>query len=761
MTPIIIEGFPNPDKKSLDQLVFRLSAEDGLAPRNIAALHRHWAKRETFTTYVGLMSQYGRAKTGLELEEWQHNANYFYKDINFLLNCRHHEFWSYMVFQKKALAAVVSFLQRATPFYLNVWSQLVQQQPIIDLYEQILAAVLRVICRLITSRESDESWLTIEHQRELIYKNYLISVPMLCDLVIAVGDADPQNTAVLSRIFDTLLRIEPNYKQDLLAALVFFRVAFRSIQTQAENEGFEGAGGGELDENAETPYDDVALYTLDCAYTLSVILDICPEVQQMCAEIKLGQSIAQFYDNTIPFLYKNIYLINEAATSLGWLNMARIQYLKAFRSIAYSYIEVVMTKPEDAITAAEKFIGLLTECLSEQIFVNDYGRIYPVELDVDILKQVCKKLDDFKASFIVQGYQPEVPTNLQKANHTKSNKKTQNVTKSNKKTKQVRSNCNTNVITNSTPTTTKEETAKRDIDLEVTAVLEVLPHLGMGFVRRVLSRYDNSEGAIAAILEENLPPDLVNADQNEIYIPPDPQDKTYAETGVKHYNIYDGDQYDIMTHDNPKCIIKQGKGMPNTPKDAAQLLDDKRDLAQIKSRYQAYTLVSECESSNDEYDDEYDDSYEALLASETRVVRSKQLKAGLANIEDFSDDDESDNDDDGEQQNAEDKSSKSDTQQTGRNNKQLNFCENPEDVRARYEARRQAKWSNRNHGGGGGGGGGGMDNKPRDVVGAPKGQGQDKETLRNRDKKEKNKSMRANHNRKAGASFKRSRGMIG
>ncbi|XP_017486400.1 PREDICTED: uncharacterized protein LOC108374878 [Rhagoletis zephyria] len=339
------EEYSNPEKKSLDKLLFRLSAEDGLPPQTIPALHKHWARRENFCTYVGLMTQYGRVKSGVELEEWQYNANLFSKDMNFLLNCHHHEFWSYMVFQKTALAAVVSFLQKSTPFYLNVWSQLVQQKTIIELYEQILELVLRIVCRLITNRESDEAWLTIDHQRELIYKNFLISVPMLFDILMAVGDADAQNTAVLRRIFDSLLRIEPNYKQDLLAALAFFRTAFRSIQTQAENEGFEGAGGGDLDESAETPYDDVALYTLDCAYSLSVLLEVCPTVQSICAEIKLGQSIAQFYDNTVPFLYKNVFLINEAAASLGWINVARLQYLKAFRSIAYSFIESVLAKP--------------------------------------------------------------------------------------------------------------------------------------------------------------------------------------------------------------------------------------------------------------------------------------------------------------------------------------------------------------------------------------------------------------------------------
>lgn len=253
-------------------------------------------------------------------------------------------FWSYMVFQKSALGCVVSFLQKATPFYINICAEPPTEQDQ-DLYETLLNMILRIICRLLTPKESAESWLKKEDMRELIYKNYLISVPMLFDLLVAVGNATADNAAILQRIFSTLLNIEPNYKKDLIAALNFFRAAFRSIQTQTENEGFEGAGGGLPDDSCETPFDDVALYTLDCAFTLSVLLDVCPAVRGMCGEIKLAQSIANFYDNTLTFLYKNIYLINDMAKSLMWLNQARLQFLQAFRSIAYSYVEEVLAKP--------------------------------------------------------------------------------------------------------------------------------------------------------------------------------------------------------------------------------------------------------------------------------------------------------------------------------------------------------------------------------------------------------------------------------
>lgn len=70
------------------------------------------------------------------------------------------------------------------------------------------------------------------------------------------------------------------------------------------------------------------------------------------------------------------------------------------------------------------------------------------------------------------------------------------------------------------------------------------------------------------------------------------------------------------------------------------------------------------------------------------------------------------------------------------------FCEDPAILRAKREANRNNR--GRNH----------------DVVGKPKGQGQEKAVLHNREKKNVNKSSRANHNRKSGAQWKRNKGMI-
>ena len=101
----------------------------------------------------------------------------------------------------------------------------------------------------------------------------------------------------------------------------------------------------------------------------------------------------------------------------------------------------------------------------------------------------------------------------------------------------------------------------------------------------------------------------------------------------------------------------------------------------------------------------------------------------------------------------------------------MNFARNPEEVRQEAERRRQEKMQRRNRhkGGGGGGGGGGPPAAGgnggggagavpphRDVVGRAKGQGQDKQVLLNRARKNANKGK----GHRIGADKKMSKGMF-
>ncbi|XP_001354643.3 activating signal cointegrator 1 complex subunit 2 [Drosophila pseudoobscura] len=728
----------NPHKLPLGDLKFALSGQDGVK-RHVPALDEHWVRREKpFGSYICLMSSYGKLKTAAALEEWTFTANNCRQDLEFLLGLSQHEFWSYMVYEESAMAAIVTFLQRANPYYRqpDVSDNSAQDKEIAQanqLYAQLLRLVVRLVMRLCTAKESASEWITPQQHSSLLYSNYLISVPLLFDLAIAVGDSEPRNVALLSQIFDSVLCIQPEYKKDLKEAVAFYESAFLSMQIQVENEGCEGAGGGvPIDGDLETPYDDVVLFALDCAYTLRILLQLRPELVETIEELRLVQSIANFYDLTVPMLYKNIYMVNPQANSLRWLNETRQQFLGVVRDVISSQLQG---------GRGQQLVELLQECLSAQTFVVDYQRQYPLEHDMQMLLNRCPNVKNYKVDFVVSGYQKAVSTCLSgvMADELDSSRDV---------------SFDGDEEEDSTPTSPLPQATSngstRDIDLEVSAVLDVLPDLGMGFIRTLLTRYENSEQAIAAILDDNLPPDLAEMDRQKVYVPPDPQDKLQSQTGVRHFNVCDGDRYDVLTQDKPECIIKQGKGLPGGPRNAEQLLDDKTDVKKLKERYQQYAMVEESTHDGDsvEYDDEYDDSYEALNEGQAppvsllraRMQAASHLASSHAAAYEIQDQEEDDDD------SSDSRSEKGTVSRGG-----ADFCENPEVIRARYQQRQMAKYGQRGSSGA---------QQSAAVSGAPKGQGQTQQTQRSRGQKEAHKSSRANHNRKAGAAFKRSKGMM-
>ncbi|KAJ8712098.1 hypothetical protein PYW07_004940 [Mythimna separata] len=146
---------------------------------------------------------------------------------------------------------------------------------------------------------------------------------------------------------------------------------------------------------------------------------------------------------------------------------------------------------------------------------------------------------------------------------------------------------------------------------------------------------------------------------------------------------------------------------------------------------------------SDEYDDTYDSDGVTPTADVTEDARRPFVTPRALRTNDKRETEE-ESDDEPEQEEAVPSNSRS----------KMDFCVNPEEVRARREASYQARR-----------GRGGQNRPPpqprnMDVTGKPKGQGQEKDVLHNRDKKEKTKSARANHNRRSGAQWKRSQGMM-
>lgn len=153
---------------------------------------------------------------------------------------------------------------------------------------------------------------------------------MLFDILVAYGRS---NTIVVRRLIQTILKIEPKYKNDLIEGLNFLKNALNTIQQKTEaNE-------------SSTSFEDLALYTLDCAYTIHSLIQVIPEAHELCRNLSLEQNVTNFYDSTIPMLYKNMWVVDPKSIGIKYLNNARVELLAFFRDIVNTYLEEVLTNP--------------------------------------------------------------------------------------------------------------------------------------------------------------------------------------------------------------------------------------------------------------------------------------------------------------------------------------------------------------------------------------------------------------------------------
>lgn len=237
-------------------------------------------------------------------------------------------------------------------------------------------------------------WITEENHAKLLYESFLFSIPMAFDLLTVYGRSNAQ---IIKRLIETILKIQPKYRNDLKEGLSYLTNVFATVQEK-------------LNENNPDDFEDLALYILDCAYTLNTLVNVLPEVTSICREIKLEQKVTKFYDDVIPNLHKNIKHIYSDSDALTHINFARVELISFYRHLANEFLQVALNDRyvtnyslcikffyiyiffSKKRASADKFLDTLQEALSENSFIADYQRLYPVEDDIDWLKNVYPKL---------------------------------------------------------------------------------------------------------------------------------------------------------------------------------------------------------------------------------------------------------------------------------------------------------------------------------------------------------------------------------
>ncbi|CAH0679965.1 unnamed protein product [Chilo suppressalis] len=735
------DEFSNPDNLPVEKLTF--SVKNVGVIQHVKALDPYWVEKRQLTIYERPPS--GSTVVLGAVEAWKVKAEAYLADIKWLLSLQHHKFWSTILYHSQCMDALVAFLQEANPPYIPPH----ETREVQKIYAEIRRLVLIVFSRLVTNKESKSEWMSKEFMANLIYDNFIFTIPIIWDICLVYG---VDNNRHVARLLESIFTIQPKYETDAAAAITFVKEAFKYIIVQVNQdydseeppnlpETFKGFSEIRRPPNTKGPekltfncLKDLVIHMLDTAMTLRVFVEVYPDSVKIFKKTNFINCIVQLYEYGVPLLYEKLQEVGDptSVTSVeveAFIDSARAELIDIFREALAVHKNAIFSGQGNVSTHVELYLSLIMDGLSERLLMRDYHACYPLQDDIDALKQAYPQIDPVKTDFILQAIYCNLDENAPE--NGMMNYNSEPIT-----------NGHVETIENGVadgPGTSRENEIPDSVREEslISEVKDILPHLGDGYILKCLQHYGfNAARVINSILEDNLAEPLKGLDQNMPIIPEDPVDKKYLETGIQRLNVFDGDEFDIMTRDDVDLSrVHVGKRRTQY-KDLKDMLDDKTAVKKLADIYSKYNLVCDEEAMySDEYDDTYDSDGVAPVADQQHevgrpLVTPRVLQTGRGRQHEESED---------ESEAAEQE------QQTAGGGSKLEFCVNPELLRARREQNRPTPNNSRRN---------------VDVTGKPKGQGQEKDVLVNRDRKEKHKSSRANHNRRQGAQWKRNQGLL-
>jgi len=636
----------------------KIQIEVGGTWQAVAALHETWLEDKAFPRFVAPPPS--NAPPGAE-ESWLELIHILYDDLYWLLQLPHHKFWSQIIKSKKPVLCLTSFLQEAPPVYCDKIAP--KSEKILNKLGKL---VFVIYLRLSTSKEDESNFITPRVFGDLLYDNFIFTVPSLLDICAIYGDT---NRRQVETIIKDVTSIQPKFLLDFAMAEPHLINVIQNMESLIESDGKNILG-----------LKDVVVHAYDAILTMRMLVEILPVSCDAFSTCQFLSTITSFYTSCLPNLASQSEIQDI-------VNNLRIESVKLVRKI----LEYVLNKAVDTkeYAAVELYLSLLSEVMSDGLFIVDYHGLYPVDIDLDIVAEVCPDIDTMKIDYLLEALASHCEIKLPKIEVKKAESNFLNYP-------------STSSGSNNIPAKTLKGVELLSL---ISQVQDILPHLGSEFVEECLKHYNyDPEKVISGVLENALPTFLEQTNWNKEKVAIPDNHEADEDLELSHYRAH--------------------KGKKKTEhKNLSQLLDDKREINEMRDKFVNLGFAE------DDYDDEYDDTYDgqdvAVREPDELEKRRPFVTPRVLEVRHVHEEEE---DEEEEESAAVDK---------------RHFVENPEVVRARWEARRAAQQRG-----------------PRDVVGRPKGQGQETNVLINRQKKTVNKSASGNHNRRDRASRKRNQGMI-
>lgn len=749
----------------LDKRTIPVSNKNGLH-KEAPAIHKMWSHPRSWTGYHLPPGQEESLAPGA-LDSWLARTRKTLSDLCWLLRLPCHKFWS-QVCNDDGLHMWLGELLEVFPREHdrdNSWHPTIQQTNY-----NILQKMFLVHVRLCTYKESSVDFFNPDAWGHMLYDQYLLELPKILDMCVLFS---PCNKSITSKMVSNVFKYQTQYMVDLVETGLTMETALDSATEQYQVLSISPPSPSSLKSLL-----DLSSYSLDISITMSSLVSVFPPSSSPLHQTGLEVKLAMFYTNVVtPLLtLSHKYVTAEVLSDVEHislvtrLGLTRHHLVTTVREILGQVClasTLLNDKEVNMAQVVEEFLTVFTSLLSERTFLLDYNQLYPVREEFLMFEQAGAEFDNTRKHYILDAFHPTQASSFTHFLDTPGHAGGASGGGGGGEKSKSAAKSVVNIVSNAGGASAAvSRPSAVEIDSLVSTVRDLLPYLGEGFVERVLVEYMYKvDDVINALLENNLAPHLAELDQN---MPREANPRVSRGPSPVQRSVYDEDEFDVLSRDRVDTS-KIHRGKKDKSKDAKKLLDDKSDLYGMKDRYDKLGIVVD-EVHRDgfeddgEYDDEYDDTYDDSAVGDKEPDAGEDLGRAFVlpvalgggkirrQIIDA---------------NEEESDSDSDVKPN------QNFVRNPEEMRQDQE-RRRAEKMHRGHkkgapgggvggGGSGGGGGGGVSNgvpngvpPHRDVVGRAKGQGQDKNVVLARARKNANKGK----GQRSGADRKAAKGMF-
>eukprot|EP00743_Colponemidia_sp_Colp-15_P006671 GILK01007193.1.p1 GENE.GILK01007193.1~~GILK01007193.1.p1 ORF type:complete len:771 (-),score=185.49 GILK01007193.1:63-2228(-) len=633
-------------------------------------------------------------------------------DLLQLLRMPFHRFWSQLMFDpslNQFLDSVLRYARRRHERRAAVQDTNPRE---VQLFRSIMRRVFVVYIRMARLEEGTAS-IGLDTWAAAVYDKWLFDVCKLADIACIYG---PTNRAAVSSMLEKIFTWQPRYGDDFKEFISQSITLLQQLETQS-------AKLSTANISSSSTVSDLISYLDDLSRTVSAVTALFPPAAlEQISLTSLTVAVCVTYEQTLARC-KSCSAVDKRP-----LNNIRSQLISIVANLFTRLLfEPTLNQPniqgklrEKRRQYAEEVYRLLTQLTGEPD--STAGRDVTVAINGSFYRRL-NRAHDIESSTLNWFTHPSVAMDETRIKYLQAILH-QVDPPIQRKPKPVKSKIQ--------PSTSAASHDPQTV--AITAVREMFPDYGAGFISRCLQFFDsNVSQVIDSLLENNLPPHLDQLDRSlaleSVAVEKEPltADETDFSLLAARRNIYDGDEFDL-----------------NRPQQFAvnQVHIGKRQISEDADN-EFRKLMKERIATYDAYDDEYDDTYDGYAGYDLEAEATpadpllqpnpnRPVGKALESSED------------------EDDSSDDATRQTTN----ANGTARPVSVTGQDRGGKQnapsANGRKKNGRGRGGGAKPQQDDSTRNVV-----QGQTHQAKR----KEQNKARVANHNRKNAASRKMNRGM--